>query len=211
MARYTEIADAGFTFVVSGNYADDGNIIGQMLSVADQTGLKVLVSDDTQVRNMTRWFTISDDRSVPMSITTADARELFQRALDAYGPHKSLAGFNLFDEPWDGIFGSLGKAFDVARTLAPQLLPYANLLPGNGPSYDTYVNNYIAATKPALLSFDRYIRSWPAARTPDISTTGPVSGSPGWPTTCRPGPTFRHWLTTATAPRPRRICCGRST
>lgn len=156
VARYTEIAEAGFTFVVSGNYADDGNIIGQLLSVADQTGVKVLVSDDVQVRNMTRWFTISDDRSVPMSITTADARELFKRAVDAYGPHPSLVGFNLFDEPWDGIFASLGKAFEVARAGAPRLLPYANLLPGNGPSYDAYVNGYIAAVKPPLLSFDRY-------------------------------------------------------
>ncbi|WP_222853993.1 hypothetical protein [Fodinicola acaciae] len=155
-SRYAEIAAAGFTFVVSGNYADDGYIIGRLLSLADQAGLKVLVSDDTQVRNMTRWFTISDDHSVPMSITTADARELFKRALDAYGPHPSLAGFNLFDEPWTGIFPSLGKAFDIARSMAPQLLPYANLLPGNGPSYDAYVNGYIAALKPPLLSFDRY-------------------------------------------------------
>lgn len=156
VSRYAEIAGAGFTFVVSGNYADDGFIIGRLLSVADQTGLKVLVSDDLQVRNMTRWFTISDDRSVPMSITTTDARELFKRALDAYGPHSSLAGFNLFDEPWDGIFPSLGKAFDIARSMAPQLLPYANLLPGNGPSYDAYVSGYVAALKPPLLSFDRY-------------------------------------------------------
>jgi hypothetical protein len=166
VSRYAEIAGAGFTFVVSGNYADDGFIIGRLLSVADQTGLKVLVSDDLQVRNMTRWFNISDDRRVPMSITTKDAQELFKRALDAYGPHGSLAGFNLFDEPWDGIFPSLGKAFDIARSMAPQLLPYANLLPGNGPSYDAYVNGYIAALKPPLLSFDRY----------PLLTTGEDSG-----------------------------------
>lgn len=156
VARYQEIADAGFTFVVSGNYADDGNIIGWLLGCADQVGLRVLVSDDTQIRNMTRWFTISDDRSVPMSITSADARELVQRALDAYAKHPSLAGFNLFDEPWAGIFPSLGKAFGIVRAAAPDLLAYANLLPGNGSGYDTYVKGFVDAVAPSQLSFDRY-------------------------------------------------------
>lgn len=154
--RYQEIADAGFTFVVSGNYADDGNIIGWLLGCADQVGLKVLVSDDTQIRNMTRWFTISDDRSVPMSITSADAAELVRRALDAYAPHQSLAGFNLFDEPWAGIMPSLGRAFGIVRTAAPDLLAYANLLPGTGSGYDTYVQTFVDAVAPSLLSFDRY-------------------------------------------------------
>jgi hypothetical protein len=157
VARYTEIADAGFTFLVSGNYSVmDGAIIKQVLSVAEQAKLKVLVSDDLQIRNATRWFTITDDRKVPMSITNADAKELFKRAIDAYGSYSSLAGFNLFDEPGAGYFPNLGKAFDLHRSGAPALLPYANLLPGTGASYDTYVKGYLDACKPPLLSFDRY-------------------------------------------------------
>ncbi|GAA3439619.1 hypothetical protein [Kutzneria kofuensis] len=158
-ARYQEIRDAGFTFVITGNYLDDGNIIGWALQQADQVGLKVLISDDTQLRNLTRWFTISDDRSVPMSITTADGRTLVQRALDAYGGHPSFAGFNMFDEPWADLFPTLGRALAIARSLRPTMLPYTNLPPDLGfppGGYQQFVEQFIQTVQPALLSFDRY-------------------------------------------------------
>jgi hypothetical protein len=157
VARYQQIKDAGFTFIISGNYADDGYILARGdLAWAAQVGLKVLISDDVQMNNMSRWFTISDDRSVPLSITTADAKTLVQRALGAYGSYSSLAGFNLYDEPAASNFPSLGRAFSVVRGLAPQLLAYANLLPGTGANYDSYVNGFIQNVQPSLLSFDRY-------------------------------------------------------
>ena len=158
-ARYQEIRDAGFTFVITGNYLDDGNIINWAMHQADQVGLKVLISDDTQLRNLTRWFTISDDRSVPMSISTADGRTLLQRALDGYGGHPSFAGFNMFDEPWPDIFPSLGKAMAIARSLRPNALPYTNLPPDIGypaGGYQAFVEQFVQIVQPALLSFDRY-------------------------------------------------------
>ena len=157
--RYQQIKDAGFTFVLTGNYLDDGNIIGWALRQADAVGLKMLISDDTQILNLARWFTISDDRSVPMSITTADGDELVQRALDAYASHQSFAGFNLFDEPWAGIFPSLGKAMAIVRGKTPGSLPYTNLPPDEGfpaGGYQSFVEQFIDTVQPALLSFDRY-------------------------------------------------------
>ncbi len=155
--RFQQIKDAGFNFLISGNYADDGYILARGdLAWAQQVGLKVLISDDVQMNNVSKWFTISDDRSVPLSITTADARTLVQRALSAYGSYSSLAGFNLFDEPAAASYPSLGKALAVLRDLAPTLLPYANLLPGTGAGYDDYVNAFIQQVRPSLLSFDRY-------------------------------------------------------
>jgi hypothetical protein len=145
--------------VITGNYLDDGNIIGWALKQADQVGLKVLIADDTQVRNLTRWFTISDDRSVPMSISTADGRTLLQRALDAYGGHPSFAGFNMFDEPWPDIFPSLGRALAISRALRPNALPYTNLAPDLGfppGGYQAFVEQYIQTVQPSVLSFDRY-------------------------------------------------------
>ena len=157
--RYQDIADAGFTFVITGNYLDDGNIINWALSQADRAGLKVLISDDTQLRNLTRWFTITDDRSVPMSITIADGQELVRRMEEGYGAHPSLAGYNLFDEPWAALFPSLANAMQIVREGAPSRLPYLNLVPDEGfpqGGYAAMVDQFVQTVQPVLLSFDRY-------------------------------------------------------
>jgi hypothetical protein len=157
--RYRDIADAGFTFVITGNYLDDSNIINWALSQADRAGLKVLISDDTQLMNLTHWFTVTDDRSVRMSITTADGQQLVQRMEDAYGSHPSLAGYNLYDEPQPPAFPSLANAFKIVRTGAPNRLTYINLLPDEGfppGDYEAMVEQFIQTVQPLLLSFDRY-------------------------------------------------------
>jgi hypothetical protein len=157
--RYREIAAAGFTFLITGNYLDDGLIIGWALKLAEAAGLKVLVFEDTQLLNLTRWFTISDDRSVPMSITMADGAELLRRTECVYGAHSSLAGYNLFDEPDYPRFDTVGKAFQLVRQHAPRRLPYANLLPDLGRpagDYPNYVEQFCQTVQPSLISFDRY-------------------------------------------------------
>jgi hypothetical protein len=153
LARFQEIKDAGFTFVISGNYAADGNIFAHQLRLARDVDLKLLISDDLQIRNMSRWFTISDNPADFMAISTAEARELFRRARDAYGPYSSMAGFNHFDEPGPAFFPSLARAVAVARELAPELLPYINLFPSVDP---TYYQRFVDQVRPSLVSFDRY-------------------------------------------------------
>lgn len=151
--RFAEIARAGFTFLVSGNYAADGNILGYQLARAKEAGLQMLVSDDVMVRNMSRWFTITDTGGEDLAITEAEAATLFNRARDAYQPTGALAGFNLFDEPSPPTFASLSRAVSVARREAPTLLPYVNLLPSNDRSYYT---SFVDQVRPDVLSYDRY-------------------------------------------------------
>jgi hypothetical protein len=151
--RYAEIKAAGFDFIISGNYAGDGNIFRYQLDLARTAGLQMLISDDIQIRNMSRWFSISDNPADFLSVTPAEARALYIRARDAYGPFSSLAGFNLYDEPGAGWFGTLAKAVAVSRELAPQLLPYINLFPSNDPAY---YRRFVDVVKPSLISFDRY-------------------------------------------------------
>ncbi|HET6298859.1 MAG TPA: hypothetical protein VFG33_36155 [Kribbella sp.] len=151
--RFAEIAEAGFDFVISGNYAGDGNIFQYQLDLARTAGLQMLISDDIQIRNMARWFSISDNPADFLSITPAEAREFYTRARDAYGPYSSLAGFNFYDEPGPGWFGTLAKALAVSRELAPQLLPYVNLFPSDDPAY---YRDFVDVVKPSLVSFDRY-------------------------------------------------------
>ncbi|MEI8412909.1 MULTISPECIES: hypothetical protein [unclassified Kribbella] len=151
--RYAEIKAAGFDFVISGNYAGDGNIFQYQLGLARIAGLQMLISDDIQIRNMSRWFSISDNPADFLSVTTAEARALYIRARDAYGPFSSLAGFNLYDEPGAGWFGTLARAVAVSRELAPALLPYINLFPSDDPAY---YRSFVDVVKPSLISFDRY-------------------------------------------------------
>ncbi|MGW7686224.1 hypothetical protein ACWGID_36105 [Kribbella sp. NPDC054772] len=151
--RFAEIKDAGFDFVISGNYAGDGNIFQYQLGLARDAGLQMLISDDIQIRNMSRWFSISDTTTDFLSVTPAEARELYTRARNAYGPYSSLAGFNFYDEPGAGWFATLAKALAISRELAPQLLPYINLLPSDDAAY---YRNFVDVVKPSLISFDRY-------------------------------------------------------
>ncbi|MFI6676441.1 hypothetical protein [Kribbella sp. NPDC050470] len=151
--RYAEIKAAGFDFVISGNYAGDGNIFQYQLGLARTAGLQMLISDDIQIRNMSRWFSISDNPADFLSVTPAEAQALYIRARDAYGPFSSLAGFNLYDEPGAGWFGTLARAVAVSRELAPQLLPYINLFPSDDPAY---YRSFVDVVKPSLISFDRY-------------------------------------------------------
>jgi hypothetical protein len=151
--RFAEIKNAGFDFVISGNYAGDGNIFQYQLGLARDAGLKMLISDDIQIRNMSRWFSISDTTTDFLSVTPAEASALYVRARDAYGPYSSLAGFNFYDEPGAGWFATLAKALAISRELAPQLLPYVNLLPSDDA---TYYRNFVDVVKPSLISFDRY-------------------------------------------------------
>jgi hypothetical protein len=151
--RFAEIKNAGFDFITSGNYAGDGNIFQYQLGLARDTGLKMLISDDIQIRNMSRWFSISDTTTDFLSVTPAEASALYIRARDAYGPYSSLAGFNFYDEPGAGWFATLAKALSISRELAPQLLPYVNLLPSDDAAY---YRAFVDVVQPSLISFDRY-------------------------------------------------------
>jgi hypothetical protein len=154
--RYREITDAGFTFLITGNYQFDVRSAAYALTMADQVGLKVVVADDPRIESIAQYMTVTDDRSVPSSITTADATSWVRSALDGYADHPSLAGLSLYDEPARTRFPTVGALTGIVRKAAPTLLPYANINRGNGATYADFVQAYIDAVKPALISFDRY-------------------------------------------------------
>ncbi|HEX3812146.1 MAG TPA: hypothetical protein VHX59_04815 [Mycobacteriales bacterium] len=70
------------------------------------------------------------------------------------GGHASFAGFDIYDEPSDDKLATLGNAVGIVKTLAPDILPYVNLLPGfdGGAGYAKAAETI----KPLELSFDRY-------------------------------------------------------
>jgi hypothetical protein len=155
-ARYEEITDAGFTFLITGNYQNDEASANQALGLADKVGLKVLVAGDPRVQAMAQHLTVTDDRSVPSSLTTADAADWMTSAVGNYAHHPSFAGFSLYDEPPTTRFPNVGSLTRVLRDVAPSLLPYANINRGNGARYRAFVHKYLDAVRPSLISFDRY-------------------------------------------------------
>ncbi|WP_435134965.1 hypothetical protein [Actinacidiphila sp. bgisy144] len=156
LARYQEITDAGFTFLITGNYQLDEASANQALGLADQVGLKVLVAGDPRVSVVAQHMTVTDDRSVPASITTDDATDWIRSATGTYGRHASFAGLSLYDEPQTERFPNLGTLTGIVRSATPGLLPYANINRGNGARYERFVRTYLDTVKPALISFDRY-------------------------------------------------------
>jgi hypothetical protein len=70
------------------------------------------------------------------------------------GGHASFAGFDIYDEPSDSKSETLANVVAIVRSLAPDALPYINLLPDfdAGAGYASFA----AKVKPSQLSFDRY-------------------------------------------------------
>ncbi|ACQ78417.1 conserved hypothetical protein [Beutenbergia cavernae DSM 12333] len=154
--RYTEIKDAGFTFLITGNYLFDAHIVRHALGVADEVGLKVLVSDDLAVKIAAQRFTI-DDAGGRLTLTREEAGAFIREAHGNYAAHPSFAGLNFFDEPFPERYPTLGAAFDLYRETSGAHLPYANLLPNIfGDGYDDYLNGFVEQVRPSVVSFDRY-------------------------------------------------------
>jgi hypothetical protein len=156
-ARLQEMKDSGINFFITGNYLDDGYIVTRALGIArDLGGLHVIVRDDHDIANLAHWFTITDDRSVPMSISTADAVAMANRAFGTYASYPSFAGFSLLEdtEPWS--YDHLNATVAALRSANPYYLRYSNLPPGTGPDYQASVVQYAAKTTAQMLSFDRY-------------------------------------------------------
>jgi len=157
LARYQEIAAAGVTFLVTGNYMFDQHINRRALDLAGQTGLKVLVnSPEPRLSAITSTLSVTDDLQAPLRISTSDARRLVQIMLDEYRRFPAFAGFDVYDEPPATKFPTVAAVTKLVRELAPTLLPYSNLWPGTGAGYAAFVKSFVDTVHPPILSFDRY-------------------------------------------------------
>ena len=157
LARYQEISDAGFTFLITGNYQFDTQSGSYALGMADQVGLKVLVAGrppdggDRAVHGGHRRpdRAVLDHHRRRRLLGAVRARQLrgaplarglqrLRRARPDAVPHR----------------GSGDRHRAPGR---PALLPYSNLWPrqrrGDTP---TSCRSYIDTVRPPLISFDRY-------------------------------------------------------
>lgn len=157
LERYTEIADAGFNFVITGNYLCDRFILNYACGIADQVGLKMLVFHDSRLETMTETQDITEDGSAPLTISIEDARALLTQVINTYQDNPSFAGVNFYDEPrTDKKVRTLGHAFSLFRELSPGHLPYTNLERGIS-NNAARLKDFIEVVDPPLISFDHYM------------------------------------------------------
>jgi hypothetical protein len=161
VARYAEIANAGFNFVIGGNGVNRGatkddptDLHGLALDASAATSLRFLITDNI-LQNAIEGE-VSPDRKDAVT-------KRIERLLGDYGARPALAGLNLYDEPNSRLFGILAYAMGELERLAPQELPYVNVWPSyaapralGARTHGKYLNRYFSAVNPPLLSFDHY-------------------------------------------------------
>lgn len=149
--RYQQMAEAGFTFAIGGNYLNDDVVSRWALGTAERAGLD-FIPVDADMTCLTHRFSAGGPADEAFMLSDAEVRSSVQSILGRY-PGKAFGGINLYDEPWYGRFGTLAQYVAAVRELAPTALPYINMLPSNDVNY---YRNYVQTVRPPMLSFDRY-------------------------------------------------------
>lgn len=121
----------------------------KMLDACEKLGLQAIVFDERI--SGSRW-----DKPFNGDLSRSNLVQVIKEI----GNHPAIMGYHLKDEPGAGEFPELAKPVAAVKELAPGKWPYINLLPGDGASYDKYVEDFIAICKPTQLSYDRYV-IWP--------------------------------------------------
>ncbi|MGW3493803.1 hypothetical protein [Streptomyces sp. NPDC001020] len=150
-ARYAEIAEAGFTFAVGGNYLNDDIISRRVLSLAAAHGID-FIPVDPDITTLTHRFDAGGPAKQAFMLSDAEVLEAVRGTLPRYSG-AAFGGINLYDEPGNAKFATLARYVAAMRQLAPDALPYINLLPSGNIDY---YRSFVQAVQPSILSFDRY-------------------------------------------------------
>lgn len=167
--RYAEIADAGFTFLLNGNYLWDATGITYALGLAQQAGLRMLVSGDPlEVVTAGNFWIAGDPSGNRPQLSVADATVCLRAVLTTYRKYPAFAGLDLVDEPAADRFTTIAALVSIVRQVAPTVLPYVNFrrlgqpwgawgtAGMDAPTYTRYVQQAVDTIAPSVLSYDRY-------------------------------------------------------
>ncbi len=147
-ARAQQIVAAGFDVV--GPPCEgllNPTINRQALDVAARHGLRVWVNDPR----------------LGNGVGDPQAAAVVRDVVADYHDRPALAGYFVADEPEAEDFAGVGAITKQLHAQDPERFAYVNLLPDyvgperlGAPSYEDYVERFIAAAQPRLLSFDYY-------------------------------------------------------
>ena len=96
-------------------------------------------------------------------VDAAVARKNVESLIAEVGNHPAVFGYYLRDEPPASYFDGLEKVASVVREKAPGKWPYINLFPNYANSdqlatkdYPAYLEKFVAARHPPIMSYDHY-------------------------------------------------------
>lgn len=121
------------------------------LDACRRCGLKAIVQDPRTHEH--DWKTLDEKTA------RRDAQSLVREV----GGHPSVFGYYLRDEPSADLFPGLAAMSSALRELAPDHWAYVNLFPNyasseqlGAPTYEEYLERFIAVCRPKILSYDNY-------------------------------------------------------
>ncbi len=157
-AAVEEWADVGFTVPQSPEFdpadpAQKAHIM-RLLDWSQKRGMKLILCDP-------RGYSKSEGGKV--SATYADG---IRAAVRDFGSHPALFGFHVGDEPDKSAKDAFAESYRIQKEIAPQLHPFANLLPYwpgaeahvGAPSWPAYLDEYSKKSTADLLSYDCYMQ-----------------------------------------------------
>ena len=157
-AAVEEWADAGFTVPQSPGFepADAGQKehILRLLDWSQKRGMKLILCDP-------RGYAKSEGGKV-----AAGYADGIRAAVRDFGSHPALFGFHVGDEPDKSAKDAFAESYRIQKEIAPQLHPFANLLPYwpgaeahvGAPSWPAYLDEYSKSSSADLLSYDCYMQ-----------------------------------------------------
>lgn len=160
-AAVAEWADVGFTVPQSPEYepADPQQRAHmlQMLDWAQKYKMKLILCDP-------RGYSKGDAKGVASGY--ADG---IRAAAKEFGSHPALFGFHVGDEPDKEAKAAFFESYRIQKEIAPQLHPFANLLPYwpgaekhvGAPSWAEYLDDYVKKSNADLISYDCYAQMNP--------------------------------------------------
>lgn len=121
--------------------------------------------DEVQAAKMSCF--VSDDRANGYDWTQTPSEKEIREKIDALVAevrnHPAALGFFLYDEPKAAMAPGLGNVAAMLRQAMPGALSYINLLPDyasaqqlGAPTYDDYLQKFLNAVHPPMLSYDNY-------------------------------------------------------
>ncbi|MFI5728599.1 hypothetical protein ACIA49_00655 [Kribbella sp. NPDC051587] len=145
LKRYQQIADAGFTFVNSGNDVNNWTNSLPMMQRCADVGLTALPSDDR----------------IGQATICPGWQDGIKRVRDQYAAASpAFGGFRLIDEPAPRLYPRLRMIADVLRQAGPTDLTHVNLVPfydpGDAAAYQDFLARYVDQMAPTFISFDHY-------------------------------------------------------
>jgi hypothetical protein len=143
---FKKIAEAGFSINMS--FLGDKAANLKALDLARDAGLTLMIHDDRVAK-------LVEDASLPL--------DPLDQVVADYKSHPALFGYYILDEPNASKFGRLGEIVRHLAAKDPRHPAYINLFPTYAnaqqlgtETYEQHVAAYLAAVKPAFISYDHY-------------------------------------------------------